>query len=94
MGQVDETAPMREGETRSGLVVRLAGIEPPVTKIFDQEVITIGTATDCDLRIDSPTGALPPDTTIITLRRREAADPNYRITTVEAMAGMKRCISP
>ena len=90
MGRVDETAPMKEEETTSGLVVRLAGIEPPLTKIFDQEVITIGTAADCDLRIDSPPGALPPDTTIITLRRREGADPTYRITTVEAMAGMTR----
>jgi serine protease Do len=74
----------------SGLVVRLAGVEPPLTKIFDQEVITIGTAADCDLRIDEGQMGMLPDTTIITLRRREGADATYRITTVEPMAGVTR----
>ena len=71
----------------SGLVVRLAGVELPLTRIFHQEVITIGTAADCDVYFEAGQTGLPPEALIITLRRREGA---YRITTVEPMAGVTR----
>jgi serine protease Do len=70
-----------------GIVIRLAGVEQPATRILHQEVITIGTAPDCDIIIGTDSPALPPESVIITLRWREGA---YRITTIEPMAGVTR----
>lgn len=71
----------------NGIVIRLAGISQPTTRILYQEVISIGTAPDCDLVIDADHTALPLDAVILTLRRREGS---YRLTTVEPMAGVTR----
>ncbi|MBS1790830.1 MAG: trypsin-like peptidase domain-containing protein [Acidobacteria bacterium] len=71
----------------NGIVIRLAGIEQPATRILHQEVITIGTAPDCDLVVSADEGSLPPESILLTLRRRDDA---YRLTTVEPMAGITR----
>lgn len=71
----------------NGIVIRLAGVEQPATRIFHQDVISIGTAPDCDISLNADGAALPPESVLLTLRRREEA---YRLTTVEAMAGITR----
>jgi len=71
----------------NGIVIRLAGVEQPATQIFHQDVITIGTAPDCDIIINSDHSSLPPESILLTLRQREG---NYRLTTVEPMAGITR----
>jgi S1-C subfamily serine protease len=71
----------------NGIIIRLAGVEHPVTRIFQQDAISVGTAADCDVVIAAESFALPPDATILTLRLREGA---YRITAVEPMAGVTR----
>ncbi len=71
----------------NGMVLRLAGIEQPATRILHQEVISIGTAPDCDLVIAADDASLPPESVLLTLRRRDGA---YRLTTVEPMAGITR----
>ncbi|MBK6796387.1 MAG: trypsin-like peptidase domain-containing protein [Acidobacteria bacterium] len=71
----------------NGIVIRLAGVDQPTTRIFHQEVITIGTEADCDLTFDPGNLGLPPESVILTLRLREGV---YRITTLDAMAGVTR----
>ena len=71
----------------NGIIIRLAGVQQPITKIFSQEVISIGTAPDCDIFINSEGFSLPPEAVILTLRLR---DSQYRISTVEPMAGVTR----
>jgi serine protease Do len=71
----------------NGIVIRLAGVRQPTTRIFHQEVISIGTAPDCDVVIDAEGFSLPPESILMTLRRQESA---YRITTVDSMAGVTR----
>ncbi|MFN0111626.1 MAG: trypsin-like peptidase domain-containing protein [Blastocatellia bacterium] len=71
----------------NGIVIRLAGVEQPATRILHQDVITIGTAPDCDLVVGTEVVALPPESVFLTLRRREGA---YRLATVEPMAGITR----
>jgi len=71
----------------NGIVIRLAGVEQPATRILQQDVITIGTAPDCDLVIGADDALLPPESVLLTLRRRDGA---YRLTTVEPMAGITR----
>lgn len=72
----------------NGIVIRLAGVEQPATRIIHQDVITIGTAPDCDLLVVGvPDASLPPESILLTLRRRDGA---YRLTTVEPMAGITR----
>src|SRR5215470_13398040 len=71
----------------NGVVIRLAGVPQPSTRIFHQEVISIGTAPDCDLVIEADGFSLPPESVILTLRWKDNA---YRITTVDAMAGVTR----
>jgi len=71
----------------NGIVIRLAGIEQPATRIFHQDVISIGTAPDCDINLSADNSALPPEAVLLTLRRR---DGDYRLTTVEPMAGVTR----
>src|SRR5215475_10136588 len=70
----------------NGVVIRLAGVQEPTTRIFHQEVISVGTAPDCDVVIEAE-GFSPPESVIMTLRRQENA---YRITTVSAAAGVTR----
>lgn len=71
----------------NGIVIRLAGVEQPATRIFHQDVISIGTAPDCDINLSSDNSALPPESVLLTLRWR---DDVYRLTTVEPMAGITR----
>jgi len=71
----------------NGVVIRLAGVSQPTTRIFHQEVISIGTAPDCDVVIEAEGFSLPPESIILTLRWKENA---YRITTIDAMAGVTR----
>jgi S1-C subfamily serine protease len=71
----------------NGIVIRLAGVRQPSTRIFHQEVISVGTAPDCDVVIDAEGFSLPQEAVILTLRRRENG---YRITTADAMAGVTR----
>ena len=71
----------------NGIVIRLAGIDQPATRIFHQEVITIGTVSDCDIYFNPGNLGLPPEDVILTLRLREGG---YRISTVDAMAGVTR----
>src|SRR5262245_64700344 len=71
----------------NGVVIRLAGVQQPTTRIFHQEVISVGTAPDCDVVIVAEELSLPPESVILTLRRHENA---YRITTVLPSAGVTR----
>src|SRR5262245_21524714 len=71
----------------NGVVIRLRGGPHPATRIFHQEVITVGTAPDCDLVIEAEGFSLPPESVILTLRWQENS---YRITTVDPMAGVTR----
>jgi len=71
----------------NGVVIRLAGAPQPATRIFHQEVISIGTAPDCDVVIEAEGVSLPPESVILTLRWKDNA---YRITTIDAMAGVTR----
>lgn len=64
----------------SGFVVRLAGVDQPVTKIFNQDIVTVGTSIDCDLVIDTGKTDLPIDTLLITLQQQGGA---FRVATVE-----------
>jgi serine protease Do len=71
----------------NGIVIRLAGIEHPATRIFHQEVITIGTATDSDVNFKSGNSGLPDESLILTLRLRDGA---YRISTLHPVAEVTR----
>jgi S1-C subfamily serine protease len=71
----------------NGVVIRLAGVQQPATRIFHQEVISVGTASDCDVVIEAEGFSLPPESVILTLRRQDEA---YRITTIDPMAGVTR----
>src|SRR5262245_66057315 len=71
----------------NGVVIRLAGVQQPTTRIFHQEVVSVGTAYDCDVVIEAEGLSLPSESVILTLRRQENA---YRITTVLPEAGVTR----
>ncbi len=71
----------------NGIVIRLAGVERPTTRIFHQEVITIGTAVDSDVNFEGGNSGLPPESLILTLRLREGA---YRISTLNPGAEVTR----
>ena len=71
----------------SGFVLRLAGVEQPVTKIFNQDVVTIGTSVDCDLVIDTRKTDLPIDTLLITLQQQGGV---IRIAALESQADITR----
>jgi hypothetical protein len=78
----EESSPMT-----NGIVIRLAGVDQPETRIFHQEVITIGTTSDSDVSFSSGNLGLPPEDVILTLRLRDGV---YRISSVDAMAGVTR----
>jgi S1-C subfamily serine protease len=71
----------------NGIVIRLAGVRQPTTRIFHQEVISVGTAADCDVVIEAEGFSLPAESVILTLRRQETG---YRITTMDPIAGVTR----
>ena len=71
----------------NGIVIRLAGVEQPTTKIFRQEVITIGTDIDCDVSFHAGNSGLQTESLILTLRLRDGA---YRISTLDTGAEVTR----
>jgi hypothetical protein len=71
----------------NGVVIRLAGVRQPETRIFHQQVISIGSADDCDVVIEAEGLSLPPESVFLTLRWKEKA---FRITTIDPMAGVTR----
>ena len=64
----------------NGIVIRLAGIRQPETKLFHQSEITIGTARDCDLWIDPEDTQLPDASTLVAISLSSSV---YRITALD-----------
>src|SRR5262245_30466035 len=71
----------------NGVVIRLAGVRLPSTRIFHQEVVIVGSASDCDVVIEAEGHSLPPESAFLTLRWKDNA---YRITTIDPMVGVTR----
>jgi serine protease Do len=71
----------------NGIVLRLAGIKHPETKLFHQTVITIGTQPDCDLPIDPEGTPLPLSALLIELSLSSGL---YRITSLDPEAMVTR----
>ncbi|MEP7274230.1 MAG: FHA domain-containing protein, partial [Acidobacteriota bacterium] len=71
----------------NGIVIRLAGIKHPETKLFHQTVIRIGSAPDSDLYIDPEGTGLPASMTLIEISLSSGV---YRITTLDAAALVTR----
>lgn len=71
----------------NGIVIRLAGVPQPETRVFHRELISIGTAPDCDLRFPADGRALPPAATLLSLR---LTDGIYRIVGIEPAADVTR----
>ncbi len=71
----------------NGIVIRLAGVQQPATRIFHQEIISVGSAPDCDVVINAEGFSLPPESVFLTLRLKDGV---YRIATVDPMAGVTR----
>lgn len=71
----------------NGIVIRLAGVPNPETRILHQEAISIGTASDCDFQLASEESAFPADAYLLTLRLSEGV---YRIAALHAAAGLLR----
>jgi S1-C subfamily serine protease len=67
----------------SGLVIRLAGVEQPETRIFHEEAITIGTSPACDLSFrpeEHYTDELPLSAELLELRSTAGT---YRVAAVD-----------
>ena len=73
--------------TMNGIVIRLAGIRQPETKLFHQSEITIGTARECDLWIDPEDTQLPVGSTLVAIALSSSV---YRITALDPAAGITR----
>lgn len=71
----------------NGIVLRLAGIKHPETKLFHQTVITIGTLPDCDFPIDPEGTPLPLSSNLIELSLSNGV---YRITSLDSAAMVTR----
>ncbi|MCI0664480.1 MAG: hypothetical protein L0220_25755, partial [Acidobacteria bacterium] len=63
----------------NGIIIRLAGVEQPETRVFHQEEITIGTDPACDVCINPETVDLPLQAFLLSIRRY---DGNYRISAL------------
>ena len=61
----------------TGIVIRLAGVEQPETRVFHQKTITIGTSPSCDLSFRDEDLHFPPTTVLLTLSAEEGP---YRVT--------------
>lgn len=70
-----------------GIVIRLAGVEQPETRVFHQETISVGTAPTCDLSFRQDDQALPPSAALLTLRSDGGS---YRIASMEEAARLTR----
>lgn len=64
-----------------GLVIRLAGVEQPETRVLHQQVVTIGTSPSCDLSFRDEGGALPPSEVLLTLKADEGKP--YRVAEMQ-----------
>ena len=71
----------------NGIVIRLAGVPNPETRILQQEAISIGTAADCDLQVISEDHFLPPDTYLLTLRLKDGV---YRVASLMGEVNLLR----
>ena len=63
----------------SGIVIRLAGVEQPETRVFNQTTITVGTSASCDLSFRDEGFELPHSAVLLTL---VSEDVMYRISTM------------
>lgn len=61
----------------TGIVIRLAGVEQPETRVFHQKTITIGTSPSCDLSFRDDDFHLPSSSVLLTLSAEEGP---YRVT--------------
>ena len=61
----------------TGIVIRLAGVEQPETRVFHQKTITIGTSPSCDLSFRDDAFHFPPSSVLLTLSAEEGP---YRLT--------------
>jgi serine protease Do len=71
----------------NGIVIRLAGVRQPETKLFSQPEITIGTLPDCDLWIATDDDRLPQSTHLLTISLQGGI---YRLTMVDPEAQITR----
>jgi serine protease Do len=71
-----------------GLVIRLAGVEQPETRVLHQKVVTIGTAPTCDLSFRDEGHGLPPSEVLLTLRAED--DKPYRVAELHESAAVIR----
>ncbi|MFN0119371.1 MAG: trypsin-like peptidase domain-containing protein [Blastocatellia bacterium] len=74
----------------SGLVIRLAGVEQPETRVFHQPVITIGTAPACDLSFrpeEHHQGEMPVSAELLKLRMTAGT---YRIAELDDSSAVTR----
>jgi len=69
----------------NGIVIRLAGVPQPETRIFHQELISIGTGQDCDLSFPADGYDLPASSALLTLK---LSDNIYRIAEVNPAANV------
>ena len=78
----------------NGIIIRLAGVQQPITKIFQQEVISIGTAPDCDLVISAEGFSLPPESALLTLRLRDGIYRKlYELQFAEDLEGSEQSVA-
>ena len=71
----------------TGIVIRLAGVEQPETRVFHQKTITIGTAPSCDLSFRDDDFHWPPSAILLTLQAEEGP---YRVTEIHEGAQLIR----
>ncbi len=71
----------------TGIVIRLAGVEQPETRVFHQKAITIGTAPSCDLSFREEHFLLPPSAILLHLTAEEGP---YRVTEMHEEAQLIR----
>jgi S1-C subfamily serine protease len=63
----------------TGIVIRLAGVEQPETRVFHQKTITIGTSPSCDLSFRDDDFHFPPSSVLLTLSAEEGP---YRVAAM------------
>jgi serine protease Do len=71
----------------TGIVIRLAGVEQPETRVFHQKTITIGTSPSCDLSFRDDEFHLPSSSVLLTLRSEEGP---YRVVEMHDEAQLIR----
>ncbi len=71
----------------TGIVIRLAGVEQPETRVFHQKTITVGTAPSCDLSFRDDDFHFSPTAVLLTLQADEGP---YRVTAMHDEAQLIR----